>query len=177
MSFKLEAEDHTFLFFCGAPPMVLFFVSFLALSSAATIIAFSLAFMFGLVGCALWIQMARRKGENIRQRTTLAVSLLALSMSVMATDWPLRLNYLVSRAEIDRIAAQIDAGENVSFPRRVGLLQVMAAGKHGNGAVCLWTALDPAGKTGFVRCPKGDAGFNLWSVMSLDDRWQFITED
>ena len=127
-----------FLFFCGAPPVALFFVSFFALSSRSLIAISFLAFVFGVAGCALWNQLARRKREKVRQRTTLGAGLLALSLSIMALDWPLRLNYLISRSEIDRVAARVAAEENVSFPRRVGFLQVKRGALSQDGTVCLW---------------------------------------
>jgi len=41
----------------------------------------------------------------------------------------------------------------------------------------VWLDLDPAGRTGLIQTSPEDLPFNLWSVLSLSDRWQLIAED
>ena len=82
----------------------------------------------------------------------------------------------MSRGAFDAIAQRVRAGEQVK-PQRVGLVVIRKAQVYHNGIVCLWTGLKPSGYTGFVRCGPDYVPFNLWSMVRLDARWQFISED
>jgi hypothetical protein len=102
---------------------------------------------------------------------------LAVIISVAATHWPLHIAYAWSRESFDTIAQRVRSGEHVATPLRAGLFTVQRAELSYHGIVCLWTHPDPAGSTGFVQCRRDYVPFNLWSIVRLDDRWQFISED
>ena len=102
---------------------------------------------------------------------------LAAILSAAATYWPLRLAYGVSRGALERLAERVRAGERLALPVRAGIFRVRGAEISRHGVVCLWTHPDPAGSTGFVQCRRDDIPFNLGSLVRLDDRWQFISED
>jgi|SRR6185503_16327735 len=101
---------------------------------------------------------------------------LGIIVSVAATHWPLRVSYAMSRGAFDSIAQRVRAGEEVT-PQRVGLVKIRRAEVYHNGIVCLWTGLNAGGYTGFVQCGPDYVPFNLWSIVRLDARWQFISED
>ena len=102
---------------------------------------------------------------------------LSIIISVAATYWPLRVAYAVSRDSIDSLAQRVRAGEHIEMPVRAGIFAVRRAEISHHGIVCLWTYPHPSGSTGFVQCRRDYVPFNLWSLIRLDDRWQFISED
>ena len=102
---------------------------------------------------------------------------LAVIISVVATHWPIRVAYAWSRASLDAVAQRVRGGERVQTPLRAGLFTIQRAEFSHHGIVCLWTQPNPGGSTGFVQCRRDYVPFNLWSLVRLDDRWQFISED
>lgn len=106
-----------------------------------------------------------------------AATCLAIIASVMTVHWPLRGGYYLSRASLDQLAQNVRAGQPFVGPSRIGLFTIVEAEISQHGIVCLWVNADPSGKTGFVQCNPDYVPFNLWSMVSLDDRWQFISED
>jgi len=90
----------------------------------------------------------------------------------------LRFAYKISRPAFDKIAKSLQAGTKFRQPTRAGLFMIEKAEIYDrNGKVCLWTIADPAGSTGFTQCPPDDVPFNLWSMIELDGKWQFVSED
>lgn len=104
-----------------------------------------------------------------------AASLVVL-ISVPLTHWPLRLAYHISRPKFETIAQVLRSGKTFPKPMQVGPFTIEKA-EIDNGKVCLWTDLDPAGRTGFAKCSPKDVPFNLWSITELDENWQYISED
>lgn len=120
----------------------------------------------------------RRPGQR-RLLPVLAASVisLALLISVATTHWPLRATYAWSRNSFDTIAERVRNGEQIKKPMRVGLLTIQRAQLSEHGIVCLWLRPCLGGSTGFVQCRRDYVPFNLWSIIRLDDHWQFISED
>lgn len=102
---------------------------------------------------------------------------LAIIISVAATHWPLRAAYGLSRGSLDAVAQRTRSGEKVATTVRAGFFTIRRAELSQHGIVCLWTHPNPGGSTGFVQCHRDYVLFNLWSIIRLDDRWQFISED
>ena len=102
---------------------------------------------------------------------------LSLIVSVALTHWPLRFGYAWSRDAFDALAQRVRVGEHIAVPVRVGLFTIRRAELSPQSIVCLWTYPHPGGSTGFVQCGRDYVPFNLWSLIRLDDRWQFISED
>lgn len=102
---------------------------------------------------------------------------LAIILSVATTHWPLRVTYALSRDAFDAVAERVRAGEQIVTPLRAGLFTIRRAELSHHGLVCLWTYPHPNGSMGFVQCRRDYVPFNLWSMIQLDDRWQFISED
>jgi hypothetical protein len=102
---------------------------------------------------------------------------LAVIISVAITHWPLRVAYAWSRDSFDAVAQRVRSGEHVTTPLRAGLFTIRRAELSHHGIVCLWTHPHPSGSTGFVQCRGDNVPFNLWSMVRLDNRWQFISED
>ena len=120
-----------------------------------------------------------RRHTQRRMFSALLAFVLSLSVivSVALTDWPLRITYAWSRASLDAVSERVRLGEQVITPLRVGLFNIQRAELSERGIVCLWTEPHPSGSTGFVQCSSDDVPFNLWSHTSLDEHWQFISED
>ena len=120
-----------------------------------------------------------RRQTKSRPMPALAALILSLAViiSVAATHWPLRVTYALSRASFDRVAQRIRNGESITTPLRAGLFTIQRAELSHHDIVCLWTKPQPGGSTGFVQCRRDYVPFNLWSMVRLDDRWQFISED
>lgn len=102
---------------------------------------------------------------------------LGIILSVAVTHWPLRVTYACSRSALDAIAQRVKQGESIVTPLTAGLFTIERAKLSSHGIVCLWTAAGSDGNTGFVQCGPGHVPFNLWSMVVLDDRWQYIAED
>ncbi|RYF43504.1 MAG: hypothetical protein EOO38_18780 [Cytophagaceae bacterium] len=103
---------------------------------------------------------------------------LATFVSVPLTHWPFRIAYALSRSELDAVALSLKSGVKFPGPMRVGFFSIEKAEIYDrNGKVCLWTDVDSAGSTGFTQCPPNNVPFNLWSSLTLDNRWQYVSED
>lgn len=77
------------------------------------------------------------------------------------------------------MADRVVNGQQITLPARIGLLRIKKAEMNSGGVVCLWTDIDPAGCAGFVKTTLAEAEsqFNLWTMIEMDDNWQFIEED
>ena len=130
-----------------------------------------------LTAGALLISYRYDMYQRVLPTIAAALVILSLNLSVAATDWPLRASYAVSRGSLEAVAQRVRSGEQVTTPLRAGFFTVRRAEISRHGIVCLWTTPAPAGDTGFVQCPSDRVPFNLYAMVSLDDRWQFISED
>ena len=104
-------------------------------------------------------------------------AIIGIILSVALTNWPLRAAFWSSRPSFDQIADDVRSGKIPETPMQLGLFRIRKAEVYHNNVVCLWTDLNPSGKSGFVQCPPENPPFNLWSQASLDSSWQFIRED
>jgi hypothetical protein len=121
-----------------------------------------------------WRRYTRRSTFAAVSTSVLCLGIIA---SVAAWQWPLRASYRLSQLAFDSLAQRVRAGEYIQMPRRVGLFEIQKAEVAYNGVVCLWTEPSASGNTGFAQCPRDYVPFNLWSLVKLDDHWQFISED
>ncbi len=114
-----------------------------------------------------------------RRFTHLLVGLSSLTLIISScfTLWPMRLTYALSHASLHALAQRIQSGEKITTPVQAGFFRVTKAELSSHGIVCLWTVPRPGGNTGFVQTTPDHIPFNLWSMISLDNQWQFITED
>ena len=126
---------------------------------------------------SLLIGYRRHTQRRVLPALIASVLSLLIIISVAVTHWPLRVTYALSRGSFDALAKRIRAGELIATPLRVGLFRVQRAELSHHGIVCLWTQPHPDGSTGFVQCRRDYVPFNLWSLVKLDDHWQFISED
>jgi hypothetical protein len=100
----------------------------------------------------------------------------SLSWSVVFTDWPLRLNFLLSRPALVREAQNLVARKPASSGHWVGGFYVQKSAVE-RGVICFWTDGD-SNRTGIIFNPKGGTPpFNLWSELPLGGNWHVITED
>lgn len=144
-----------------------------------TLVIFSAAVLFILGLSATLLLLRRSKSLSaVKLNFLLTLSCLLIFLSVPMTNWPLRVAFKFSRQSFDRIANQLQVGRTYPEPIHIGLFSIKKAEVYKlNGKVCLWTDMDPAGKTGFTKCPINNVPFNLWSIIQLDENWQFIAED
>jgi len=112
------------------------------------------------------------------RRLLLNVTVACVVLSVLTTDWPLRLRFALSRSEIDALADRVQRGQSVELPRFAGLFWVRRAEANRSGQPCLWTHLAPGGNTGLVRCQaNSQPTLNLASSLDLDGGWYLVAED
>jgi hypothetical protein len=103
-----------------------------------------------------WAVLATR-GEVIphpsRRLAWMWVIALAVMPGVTAwTVWPFRLQFLIVRSALERVADQVAAGQAVSFPLNVGPFRLTASRVDSQtGGVALLIDPDPSGPCGFVR--------------------------
>ena len=142
---------------------------------AVVLLAVVLGLALIIVG-SLLIGYRRHTQREVLPAFIAPVIASGIIVSVAATHWPLRVSYALSRGAFNSIAQRVRAGEQVK-PQRVGFVKIRRAEIYYNGIVCLWTGLNPNGKTGFVQCGPNHVPFNLWSMIRLDAHWQFISED
>ena len=126
---------------------------------------------------SVFVGWRRYTQRSILPAIAISFTCLAVIASVAVCHWPLRITYALSREAFDKSAEQIRAGEQLAMPQRIGLFKIRKAEVYFNGIVCLWTIPNPSGNTGFVQCGRDHVPFNLWSLIKLDSKWQFISED
>lgn len=101
----------------------------------------------------------------------------SLSFSVAFFNWPLRLNFLLSRPALVHEVQNLTANKTSTSPRWVGGFYVRET-VIDSGSLCLWTDNDPSGRTGLVYMPAGSQpALNLWSDVPLGKNWHAISED
>lgn len=140
------------------------------------LLAFVLTTAAIIVG-SLLIDYRRRTQRRMIPALAATIFALVVITSVTATHWPMRVTYALSRDSFDAVAQRIRQGERVTTPLRAGLFTIRGVELSHHDIVCLWTHPDPGGSTGFVQCRGDSVPFNLWSLVRLDDRWQYISED
>ena len=150
-------------------------VSLLWLEDAIVFLAsFAAGVLTFITAAAVTVAVRRNRKLLVGVHLCLDISLGGIA-SVPRWNWPLRVAFVVSRPALEQAASQLKVGKRVSnqwagtfFIRRGELRGAIA---------CLWINTDSAGSTGFVQTPPTLLPFNMWSEISLDDRWQLISED
>ncbi|MDB6152007.1 MAG: hypothetical protein JWL90_460 [Chthoniobacteraceae bacterium] len=100
-----------------------------------------------------------------------------LTLSVVVTRWPVRLGPVIYRSQFQALADRVASGEHFSTARYIGPF-TFERGEVERGFVCLWTDLDRAGRSGFIRgSTEHGLPFNAWSVISAGSEWRFVVED
>jgi hypothetical protein len=100
-----------------------------------------------------------------------------LFIALVWTHAPLHFAFRLWHADFEDVASQIEAGASPSVPFRIGPFTIRMVGRRGSSEpVYLATNTELHEINGFVKDPKGE-GFNLWSCISLDDKWSYIAED
>jgi hypothetical protein len=135
---------------------------------AAGILAFAMALVATISGIV--------RHSFVRRAVGGFIITIVLIVSVALWHWPFRAAYALSRPALERAATEVRAGHSFEG-RRVGVFLVRRAEVSRTGIVCLWVDTNPSGRTGFVQTPPQYVPFNLWSQISLDAQWQFISED
>ena len=153
------------------------------IASADGVESMTLAF-FGIIALPIVILLClllprRRDSQRWMLRNLIAVALfLAVFISVIWTSWPLRISYILAKPTMNKIAVKLEKGEKIKTPILIGVLIINKAELNRNGIPCLLTWSD-GDFVGFVKVKPDivDSQFNLWSVIYLDNDWQFINED
>jgi hypothetical protein len=136
---------------------------------------------------AAWVTLSTPERATLRKRSAwrarvYVATLAGLPLLTVWTFWPLRLAFLVSRPEMNRVADEVAAGRTIAWPRHVGpfvLVDSMIAA--GNGNVGLITDPNPSGSAGFVRVRSRRQGGGPFSAsgmgVDLDEHWEYRQED
>ncbi|MEL6401876.1 MAG: hypothetical protein AAFR26_22810 [Cyanobacteria bacterium J06626_4] len=164
------------------PPTLLILLSLKPLEIIALWLLGGLAAAFLTVVIMALLTLPTLRTQKRFQRQ--AVVSLVIVVSIMMSNWPLRIAYAFSRPAFDQVAEQVMVGETPTTPRRIGWFRVARIEAPGSAAneidyhgLRLWTGIHPHGNSGFVRSSPDDLRFNLWSHFKLDETWQFIAED
>lgn len=100
-----------------------------------------------------------------------------LFIGIASSHVPLRIAFRVYRARFDLVAARIETGNPPATPFWIGPFKIKMLGRRGVPAIpYLGSNEDQWEIEGFVRHP-GGGGFNIWSCITLDDKWSYIAED
>ena len=151
-------------------------VSILLMEDTIVFLSSIVAGLVALASSPAFLFAARR---SRRARAIILASLvlcLGGIASIARWHWPLRLAFLASESSLEEMATATRRGESPA-DQRIGIFRILRAEVGPRGIVCLWLDLDPEGRTGLVQTSPEDLPFNLWSVISLSDRWQLISED
>jgi hypothetical protein len=158
--------------------------------AALYVFAFALVVAWALAASYL-VKLASRHAPVRLQWSSrqllVAVTCIAVIVSVLTRQWPFRLRFALSRSALEQATRRPELfGMNVSA-QRAGLFTIRQAEVRTSGGqqyVCLWTDLGAMGYSGFVHLACNQTrddfnlcDFNLWSELSLDDEWQFVVED
>jgi hypothetical protein len=142
---------------------------------SATAMEKAAIFLFGCVVCLVivgltfaWLRWSAVKQRSLWPPFTTASLALVGALSVVTTAWPLRLSFALTRPAFQRLAESVRAGQQTDAPVRIGLFVIKQTEVSRQGAVCLWTELDPGGNTGFVQCGANSVPLNLWSRIQSD---------
>jgi hypothetical protein len=147
-----------------------------------------LSFPFILGLGAAWAAEATRR-DAVPRRSPMAVWLMVvvlafLPLTMLLNGWPLRLAFLVSRPDFDRLADRVAGGETPSLPTWAGVFRVVgSAVDPATGNVGLITNADRSGRSGFVRIRPGAGGrrrgpfYNLNLDLALGAGWWYECED
>jgi hypothetical protein len=138
-----------------------------------------------------WAAAATRR-ETVRRSSPfvvwpLVVVLATLPLTMLFTQWPFRVAFLVSRPALDRLADRVATGMAPGGPVRAGLfIAVNSAVDPTTGNVGLITDPNSSVRTGFVRVspPAGTSSggasgpfHNLNSDLPMGGGWRYQTED
>ena len=166
LDFVLERDLPSIVMFVPVAPMV---------TASLYFIEPMLLWILGACAC-LCVFIVILFARNLRMIFA-GTTVIAIVLSIALTSWPLCAVFSLSRPTFDQIANDVRQGNVPNTPCRVGLFRIRKAEVCYNDVVCLWTDLNPGGKSGFVQCPPENPPFNLWSHIQLDASWQFIKED
>ena len=144
--------------------------------TSVVLLAVVLSAVTVIVG-SLLIAFEYRTHRRVLPALGASIASVGIITSVATTHWPLRVTYALSRGSFEALAQRVDGDEHIITPLRAGFFTIQRAEISQDGIVSLWTNPSFGGPTGFVRCPPEHVPFNLWSIIRLDDRWQFIAED
>ena len=138
-----------------------------------------------------WSAAATRR-EIVRRRSPLlawplVIVLSARPLTMVFTDWPLRLAFLASKPALDRLADRVAAGHAPGRPVRTGLFMVVKSKVDPTtGNVGLVSDSDSSGRSGFVRVsptsstsPGRVSGpfYNLNVDLQMGESWRYQNED
>ncbi len=142
-----------------------------------------------VLGCgAAWAVASTRPAAARRKSRLLAwslvLALVALPVSMVATEWPMWIAFLASRPALDRLADRIAASEVFNRPEWAGAYRVVGADRDpANGDIRLTIDAGSSGNTRFVRVqsPTSTPGSRPQIVslypLSVDGRWWYEEED
>ena len=101
-----------------------------------------------------------------------------LWLSVVATSWPLRTSFAVTRPVLDRMVADIGIGKTVDIQQAVGPFRIRQVDTSTiDGQVCFWTEPTLGDRVGFVYDPFQKGLLNPWLQLDLGNGWYYLEED
>jgi hypothetical protein len=114
----------------------------------------------------------RRRSIGRNRLGWICLGALAGAAVTAATQWPLRLSFLLSTSSAEQAAR----GDSV-VPGRIGWIWVSQFERE-DKAVYLWTHIKDSGRSGFVLSPGSLVKRErYWYTTSLGGDWWFVVED
>jgi hypothetical protein len=158
------------------------------------LVGFILAYLYCLMAFVLcpllwgrWYLESRRLAADRVRGTVHALPLLALLLAslvvMLATLWPMRLAFTLSRPWLDRLADRVESGESIGAPAWAGLFSVIGSDVDpDSGNVALILSETEIGLSGFVRMARGSTDsvgpiVNLSIDLPVGDRWRYQAQD
>ena len=152
------------------------------LSATATegVFLFVIAILLGIVAfiiAVFFYDTERHRNREIKPINGVVIVLaIFVCVSVCWFQWPLRVTYAASKTALNRLAAQLRRGKTIATPVHAGFFTIEKAEIRNNTA-CLWTRTNAGGDEGFIQVAPSKIEFSMFSLVVLDNQWQFITED
>ena len=137
----------------------------------------AVAMVFLMVSLVVSVGRSIHRKHSLWQAMLFTLVPAILFVGIASTHIPLRITFRLYRAEFDRAAAQIEAGDPPATPFWIGPFKIKMAGRRGDSGTPYLSSNQAEWEIeGFVRHPDGH-GFNIWSCITLDDEWSYIAED
>ena len=124
----------------------------------------------------VWV--AARTGRYARVRAaSIVAAVMALSASMLATHWPLRLAFYLSSPALNRLADRVESGEALTTPEWAGLYLIHRVSPFNAGGDLMLRVNPTRGQmAGFIRrkgSAKGAKREALYYGLDWGDRWNY----
>jgi len=159
---------------CVLAGAIAIFVSIFIIEKSIVLISCLFAVLITVMAAV--VRCNTKKCSRFRALTTTTIPAI-IYVGLTLTHIPLRIAFHAYRDEFDNVAKQVEQGNRPETPFWIGPFRIKMTGLCRDSVTPYLASNDDIGEIkGFVRNPEGE-GFNLWSLIKLDENWAYITED